>query len=164
MRRARWRPAARGRGADRPVHWRVRHQRHPGGTRSAQPRPDGGAAHRHGAAGCGHGILANQAMNYLTTGTAPNGWGMLIRTSCLIRTFLRRMATSSSPWDDGQFRKFAEVAGQPQWADDPRFATTDAGGEPRGVDSAYPSGNGFQDYDRVGAATGAGGRAVRADQ
>ncbi|MNN51826.1 Succinyl-CoA:(R)-benzylsuccinate CoA-transferase subunit BbsF [compost metagenome] len=25
--------------------------------------------------------------------------------------------------NDGQFRKFAEVAGQPQWADDPRFAT-----------------------------------------
>ncbi len=34
------------------------------------------------------------------------------------------MATSSSPsGNDGQFRKFAEVAGQPQWADDPRFAT-----------------------------------------
>ncbi|MNV78640.1 Succinyl-CoA:(R)-benzylsuccinate CoA-transferase subunit BbsF [compost metagenome] len=25
--------------------------------------------------------------------------------------------------NDGQFRKFAEVAGQPQWADDPRFVT-----------------------------------------
>jgi crotonobetainyl-CoA:carnitine CoA-transferase CaiB-like acyl-CoA transferase len=43
--------------------------------------------------------LANQAMNYLTTGNAPKRLG------------------------NGQFRKFAEVAGQPQWADDPRFAT-----------------------------------------
>ena len=25
--------------------------------------------------------------------------------------------------NDGQFRKFAEVAGHPQWADDPRFST-----------------------------------------
>jgi crotonobetainyl-CoA:carnitine CoA-transferase CaiB-like acyl-CoA transferase len=25
--------------------------------------------------------------------------------------------------NDSQFRKFAQVAGQPQWADDPRFAT-----------------------------------------
>lgn len=25
--------------------------------------------------------------------------------------------------NDGQFRKFAQVAGQPQWADDPRFST-----------------------------------------
>ncbi len=28
--------------------------------------------------------------------------------------------------NDGQFRKFAEVAGQPQWADDPRFSTNKA--------------------------------------
>src|SRR3546814_4328119 len=28
--------------------------------------------------------------------------------------------------NDGQFRKFCEVAGRPEWADDPRFATNRA--------------------------------------
>lgn len=68
--------------------------------------------------------LANQAMNYLTTGTPPNRLGNAHPNIVPYQAF----PTSDGDFiltvgNDGQFRKFAEVAGQPQWADDPRFAT-----------------------------------------
>ena len=68
--------------------------------------------------------LANQAMNYLTTGTPPRRLGNAHPNIVPYRDF----PTADGNFiltvgNDGQFRKFAEVAGQPQWADDPRFAT-----------------------------------------
>lgn len=68
--------------------------------------------------------LANQAMNYLTTGVAPRRLGNAHPNIVPYQDF----PTADGDFiltvgNDGQFRKFAEVAGQPQWADDPRFAT-----------------------------------------
>jgi crotonobetainyl-CoA:carnitine CoA-transferase CaiB-like acyl-CoA transferase len=68
--------------------------------------------------------LANQAMNYLTTGVAPKRLGNAHPNIVPYQDF----PTADGDFiltvgNDGQFRKFAEVAGQPQWADDPRFVT-----------------------------------------
>ncbi|RBH58721.1 MULTISPECIES: CaiB/BaiF CoA-transferase family protein [Pseudomonas] len=68
--------------------------------------------------------LANQAMNYLTTGVAPKRLGNAHPNIVPYQDF----PTADGDFiltvgNDGQFRKFAEVAGQPQWADDPRFKT-----------------------------------------
>ncbi|AZL71673.1 CoA transferase [Pseudomonas sichuanensis] len=68
--------------------------------------------------------LANQAMNYLTTGNPPRRLGNAHPNIVPYQDF----PTADGNFiltvgNDGQFRKFAEVAGQPQWADDPRFAT-----------------------------------------
>ncbi|MFJ4051841.1 CaiB/BaiF CoA transferase family protein [Pseudomonas sp. NPDC089743] len=68
--------------------------------------------------------LANQAMNYLTTGNAPRRLGNAHPNIVPYQDF----PTADGDFiltvgNDGQFRKFAEVAGQLQWADDPRFAT-----------------------------------------
>ncbi|KIH86128.1 CaiB/BaiF CoA transferase family protein [Pseudomonas batumici] len=68
--------------------------------------------------------LANQAMNYLTTGVAPKRLGNAHPNIVPYQDF----PTADGDFiltvgNDGQFRKFAEVAGQPQWADDPRFAS-----------------------------------------
>ncbi|MFJ4431833.1 CaiB/BaiF CoA transferase family protein [Pseudomonas sp. NPDC089395] len=68
--------------------------------------------------------LANQAMNYLTTGSPPRRLGNAHPNIVPYQDF----PTADGNFiltvgNDGQFRKFAEVAGQPQWADDPRFAT-----------------------------------------
>ncbi|MFR0715280.1 CoA transferase [Pseudomonas putida] len=68
--------------------------------------------------------LANQAMNYLTTGSPPRRLGNAHPNIVPYQDF----PTADGDFiltvgNDGQFRKFAEVAGQPQWADDPRFAS-----------------------------------------
>lgn len=68
--------------------------------------------------------LANQAMNYLTTGTPPRRLGNAHPNIVPYQDF----PTADGNFiltvgNDGQFRRFAEVAGQPQWADDARFAT-----------------------------------------
>lgn len=68
--------------------------------------------------------LANQAMNYLTTGNPPSRLGNAHPNIVPYQDF----PTADGDFiltvgNDGQFRKFAEVAGQPQWADDPRFVT-----------------------------------------
>ncbi len=68
--------------------------------------------------------LANQAMNYLTTGNPPRRLGNAHPNIVPYQDF----PTADGDFiltvgNDGQFRKFAEVAGQPQWADDPRFAS-----------------------------------------
>jgi len=71
--------------------------------------------------------LANQAMNYLTTGVPPRRLGNAHPNIVPYQNF----PTADGDFiltvgNDGQFRKFAEVAGQVQWADDPRFATNKA--------------------------------------
>ncbi|EPJ84090.1 CAIB/BAIF family protein [Pseudomonas sp. CFII64] len=68
--------------------------------------------------------LANQAMNYLTTGTAPQRLGNAHPNIVPYQDF----PTADGDFiltvgNDSQFRKFAEVAGQSHWADDPRFLT-----------------------------------------
>lgn len=71
--------------------------------------------------------LANQAMNYLTTGAAPRRLGNAHPNIVPYQDF----PTADGDFiltvgNDNQFRRFAAVAGQPQWADDPRFATNAA--------------------------------------
>ena len=68
--------------------------------------------------------LANQAMNYLTTGVAPQRLGNAHPNIVPYQDF----PTADGDFiltvgNDSQFRKFAEVSGRPEWADDPRFAT-----------------------------------------
>jgi len=71
--------------------------------------------------------LANQAMNYLTTGVAPKRMGNAHPNIVPYQDF----PTADGDiiltiGNDGQFRKFAEVAGHPEWAADPRFASNKA--------------------------------------
>ncbi|MES2820150.1 MAG: CaiB/BaiF CoA-transferase family protein [Pseudomonadota bacterium] len=71
--------------------------------------------------------LANQAMNYLTTGTAPRRLGNAHPNIVPYQDF----PTADGDFiltvgNDGQFRKFCEVAGHGEWADDPRFASNTA--------------------------------------
>ena len=68
--------------------------------------------------------LANQAMNYLTTGVSPQRLGNAHPNIVPYQDF----PTADGDFiltvgNDGQFRKFAEVAGRVEWADDPRFLT-----------------------------------------
>lgn len=71
--------------------------------------------------------LANQAMNYLTTGVAPKRMGNAHPNIVPYQDF----PTADGDivltiGNDGQFRRFAEVAGHPEWGDDARFATNKA--------------------------------------
>ncbi|GAB7530297.1 CaiB/BaiF CoA-transferase family protein [Pseudomonas sp. 3A(2025)] len=66
--------------------------------------------------------LANQAMNYLSTGVAPRRLGNAHPNIVPYQDF----PTADGDFiltvgNDSQFRRFAEVAGHPEWADDPRF-------------------------------------------
>ena len=68
--------------------------------------------------------LANQAMNYLTTGESPQRLGNSHPNIVPYQDF----PTADGDFiltvgNDGQFRKFAEVAGRIEWVDDPRFLT-----------------------------------------
>lgn len=71
--------------------------------------------------------LANQAMNYLTTGSAPRRLGNAHPNIVPYQDF----PTADGDFiltvgNDGQFRKFCEVAGHREWADDPRFSSNKA--------------------------------------
>lgn len=71
--------------------------------------------------------LANQALNYLTTGVPPRRLGNAHPNIVPYQDF----PTADGDFiltvgNDGQFRKFCEVAGHPEWADDPRFVTNSA--------------------------------------
>ncbi len=71
--------------------------------------------------------LGNQALNYLTTGVAPKRLGNAHPNIVPYQDF----PTADGDFiltvgNDGQFRKFCEVAGHPEWADDPRFASNRA--------------------------------------
>jgi crotonobetainyl-CoA:carnitine CoA-transferase CaiB-like acyl-CoA transferase len=68
--------------------------------------------------------LANQALNYLTTGKTPGRMGNAHPNIVPYQDF------PSADGDfiltignDGQFARFCAVAGHPEWSDDPRFAT-----------------------------------------
>ncbi|MNF72446.1 Formyl-coenzyme A transferase [compost metagenome] len=71
--------------------------------------------------------LANQAMNYLTTGHPPRRLGNAHPNIVPYQDF----PTADGDFiltvgNDSQFRKFCEVAGHREWADDPRFTTNKA--------------------------------------
>ncbi|MGG1944045.1 CaiB/BaiF CoA-transferase family protein [Trinickia sp. NRRL B-1857] len=69
-------------------------------------------------------MLANVASNYLIGGKAPQRWGNAHQNIVPYQAF-----QTSDSWiivavgNDGQFRKFVEVGGRPELADDERFAT-----------------------------------------
>ncbi|MFJ2993817.1 CaiB/BaiF CoA transferase family protein [Pandoraea sp. NPDC087047] len=73
-------------------------------------------------------MLANMNTNYLASGEAPMRWGNAHPNIVPYQTF----QTGDDGWiivavgNDGQFRKFVEVGGEPALADDPRFATNPA--------------------------------------
>jgi len=71
--------------------------------------------------------LANQATNYLVSGTAPGRMGNAHPNIVPYQVF----ATASgylilAVGNDAQFRRFCDVAGRPELAEDPRFATNPA--------------------------------------
>ncbi|PAU88249.1 CoA transferase [Pseudomonas sp. WN033] len=71
--------------------------------------------------------LANQALNYLTTGQPPRRLGNAHPNIVPYQDF----PTADGDFiltvgNDGQFRKFCEVAGHPEWAEDPRFVSNAA--------------------------------------
>jgi crotonobetainyl-CoA:carnitine CoA-transferase CaiB-like acyl-CoA transferase len=69
-------------------------------------------------------MLANVGSNYLASGKAPQRWGNAHQNIVPYQAF-----QTSDGWiivavgNDGQFRKFAEVGGRPELADDIRFST-----------------------------------------
>jgi crotonobetainyl-CoA:carnitine CoA-transferase CaiB-like acyl-CoA transferase len=69
-------------------------------------------------------MLANMNSNYLASGKAPARWGNAHPNIVPYQAF-----QTSDSWiilavgNDGQFRKFVEIGGQPGLADDERFAT-----------------------------------------
>ena len=68
--------------------------------------------------------LANQALNYLTTGVAPRRLGNAHPNIVPYQDF----PTADGDFilavgNDGQFRRFCVIAGHPEWAEDERFAS-----------------------------------------
>ena len=71
--------------------------------------------------------LANQAMNYLATGNAPKRLGNAHPNIVPYQDFPSADGDFIlAVGNDGQFRKFCEVAGLPALTDDPRFSTNKA--------------------------------------
>ncbi len=71
--------------------------------------------------------LANQAMNYLATGLSPKRLGNAHPNIVPYQDFPSADGNFIlAVGNDGQFRKFCEVAGIAQLADDPRFASNKA--------------------------------------
>ncbi|WP_161866697.1 CaiB/BaiF CoA transferase family protein [Pseudomonas yangonensis] len=71
--------------------------------------------------------LANQAMNYLATGVSPRRLGNAHPNIVPYQDFPSADGNFIlAVGNDGQFRKFCEVAGIAQLADDPRFASNKA--------------------------------------
>ena len=73
------------------------------------------------------GSLANQATNYLMSGKVPVRAGNKhpnIQPQDVFRCRDGHLVLVVG--NDGQFRKFAEVLGHPEWADDPVYATNGA--------------------------------------
>ena len=69
-------------------------------------------------------MMANMASNYLASGEAPRRWGNAHPNIVPYQVF-----QASDGWivvatgNDGQWRRFVAAGGEPQLADDPRFAT-----------------------------------------
>ncbi len=71
----------------------------------------------------GIAMLANQASTYLNTGIVPQRQGNSHPSIVPYQDFpTADGAMLLAVGNDGQFRRFCEVAGQPRWADDARFA------------------------------------------
>lgn len=72
----------------------------------------------------GMAILANQAAGFLNTGKVPQRQGNS-HPSLVPYQSLATLdgAMLLAVGNDGQFARFCEAAGQPQWAHDPRYAT-----------------------------------------
>lgn len=71
--------------------------------------------------------LANQAMNFLTTGVAPRRLGNAHPNIVPYQDFPTADGDMIlTVGNDSQFRKFCQVAGRGEWADDPRFSTNAA--------------------------------------
>ncbi|RKP52794.1 CaiB/BaiF CoA transferase family protein [Trinickia fusca] len=69
-------------------------------------------------------MLANMGANYLTSGKAPVRWGNAHQNIVPYQAFQTRDGwIIVAVGNDAQFRKFVEVGGRPELADDPRFAT-----------------------------------------
>lgn len=69
-------------------------------------------------------MLANMGSNYLTSGISPKRWGNAHQNIVPYQTF----ATSDghiivAAGNDAQFRKFVQIGGCPELADDPRFVS-----------------------------------------
>jgi len=69
-------------------------------------------------------MLANMNMNYLASGNAPRRWGNAHPNIVPYQTF----ATADghiivAAGNDGQYKKFVQIGGLPELADDPRFST-----------------------------------------
>ncbi|MFN3376335.1 MAG: CaiB/BaiF CoA transferase family protein [Burkholderiaceae bacterium] len=72
----------------------------------------------------GMAILANQAAGFLATGVAPTRQGNAHPSLVPYQDFpTQDGAMLLAVGNDGQFARFCTAAGQPQWAQDPRFAT-----------------------------------------
>ncbi|OWT53478.1 CaiB/BaiF CoA transferase family protein [Candidimonas nitroreducens] len=68
--------------------------------------------------------LANQAMNYLVSGKAPQRMGNAHPNIVPYQDFQTKDGyIIVAVGNDGQFRRFCEALGHPEWADDPRFST-----------------------------------------
>jgi crotonobetainyl-CoA:carnitine CoA-transferase CaiB-like acyl-CoA transferase len=71
--------------------------------------------------------LANQTLNYLTTGIAPRRMGNAHPNIVPYQDFPTADGDMIlAVGNDGQFAKFCEAAGHPEWAADARFATNAA--------------------------------------
>lgn len=71
--------------------------------------------------------LANQAMNYLASGTQPARLGNAHPNIVPYQDFATRDGyVIVTVGNDAQFRRFCAALGNPEWADDPRFATNTA--------------------------------------
>ena len=71
----------------------------------------------------GMAVLANQAAAFLNTGVAPRRQGNTHPSVVPYQDFpTADGAMLLAIGNDGQFARFCEAAGQPQWAQDPRFA------------------------------------------
>jgi formyl-CoA transferase len=72
----------------------------------------------------GMAILANQATGFLNTGDVPQRQGNSHPSLAPYQDFeTADSAMLLAIGNDGQFARFCEAAGQPQWAADPRFAS-----------------------------------------
>ncbi len=72
----------------------------------------------------GMAILANQAAGFLNTGASPTRQGNTHPSLVPYQDFSTADgAMLLAVGNDGQFARFSEAAGQPQWARDARFAT-----------------------------------------
>ena len=72
----------------------------------------------------GMAILANQAAGFLNTGASPMRQGNTHPSLVPYQDLpTADGAMLLAVGNDGQFARFSEAAGQPQWARDPRFAT-----------------------------------------